>query len=86
MNVQKVLGVIGLVAYLVVGMFPYLPSGLMVPLVGLWGLWVAWLFGAVLTWRTFRSRPAWTLVSAPAALVFWFVYVSIGERLFGWTA
>ena len=86
MNSQKVLGVVGLVAYLIVGAFPYLTSGLMVPGPWLFIVWAVWLIGAVLAWRTFQRSPVWVLAFAPAAVAFWFVYVSLGEQLLGWTA
>jgi hypothetical protein len=86
MNTQKVLGVVGLVAYLIVGAFPYLASGLVVPGPWLFILWAIWLVGAVMAWRTFQRRPVWVLAFAPAAVAFWFLYLTLGEQLLGWTA
>ena len=83
---QKIWGIVGLLAYLVVGAFPYLTSGLMVPGPWLYILWAIWLIGAVLALRTFQRRPAMVLVVAPAAVAFWFLFVTAGERLLGWTA
>jgi hypothetical protein len=85
MDGRKVLGVVGLVAYLVVGAVPYLTSGLVVPGPWIYILWALWLVGLVLAWRTFRTRPAMVLLFAPAALAFWFLYVTAGEQLLGWT-
>jgi len=82
----KVLGIVGLLAYLVVGVFPYLASGLMVPGPWLYILWATWVMGLILAWRVFRVRPAMTLAFAPAAVAFWFLYVNLGEQLLGWTA
>jgi hypothetical protein len=83
---QKIWGIVGLLAYLVVGAFPYLTSGLMVPGPWLYILWGIWLVGAGLAWRTFQRRPAMVLVFAPVAVAVWFVFVTAGEQLFGWTA
>ena len=68
------MGIVGLLAYLVVGVFPYLASGLMVPGPWLYILWAIWLVGAVLAWRTFQRRPVMVLLFAPAAVAFWFLY------------
>jgi hypothetical protein len=81
----KILGIVGLIAYLVVGWVPYLVSGLVVPGLALFLLWAVWIAGLVWAWRTFRKRPVWTLAFAPAAVAFWFLYVTIGEQVFGWT-
>ena len=83
---SKIWGIVGLLAYLVVGAFPYLTSGLMVPGPWLYILWAIWLVGAVLAWRTFQRHPVRVLFFAPAAVVFWFLYVTAGEQLLGWTA
>jgi hypothetical protein len=83
---HKIWGIVGLLAYLVVGAFPYLTSGLMVPGPWLYILWAIWLVGAALAWRTFQRRPAMVLVFAPAAVAFWFLFVSAGEQLLSWTA
>lgn len=61
-------------------------SGLMVPGPWLFILWAVWLGGLALAWRTFQTHPAMVLLFAPAAVAFWFLYVTAGERLLGWTA
>jgi hypothetical protein len=58
----------------------------MVPGPWLYILWVIWLVGAALAWRTFQRHPVRVLVFAPAAVAFWFLYVTAGEQLLGWTA
>ena len=85
MDFEKVLGVVGLVAYLGVGFFPYLSSGLVVPAPWIFLLWALWIVGLVFAWRTFRSRPALLLLFPVAAVAFWFLYLTAGEQLFGWT-
>ena len=83
---QRIWGILGLVAYLGIGVFPYLSSGLMVPGPWLFVLWGIWLIGTFLAWRTFQSRPVMVLLFAPAAVAFWFIFVTMGEQLLGWTA
>jgi len=85
-NSQNIWGIVGLLAYVAVGLFPYLTSGLMVPGPWLYILWALWVLGAFLAWRTFRRRPLLVLLFAPAAVAIWFVYVTVGEQLLGWTA
>ena len=84
-NPKKAWGIVGLVAYLVVGAVPYLTSGLVVPGPWVFILWGVWIVGLVLAWRTFQRRPAMVLLFAPAAVAFWFLYVTAGEQLLGWT-
>ena len=86
MNTQKVLGIVGLLGYVAVGFFPYLASGLMVPGPWLFILWAVWIVGLVLAWQTFLRRPAMVLLFPPAAVAFWFLYLTAGEQLLGWTA
>jgi hypothetical protein len=56
MDPGKILGIVGLAAYLVVGWVPYLVSGLVVPGLALVLLWAVWVAGLVWAWRTFRAR------------------------------
>lgn len=77
--------ILGLVAYLAVG-FLYLTSGLVVPGVALIVLWLVWLGGM---WWVARTVAGWSwrvLAAAPAALAFWWLYLWVGETVFGWTA
>jgi hypothetical protein len=77
-------GIIGIALYLVVGFF-YL-SSLMVPgpwLFILWGIWLAGIYPLI---SVLRRRRAWTPVVAVAAAVVWWLFVTIGEALLGWTA
>jgi hypothetical protein len=79
-----VLGVIGIALYLGVG-FIYLTSGLVVPFPWLLVLWVVWVVGVYPLVKTFQTRRAWTPVIPVAAVAFWWVYLSVGEALLGWT-
>ncbi|HEU4894576.1 MAG TPA: hypothetical protein VFT85_01965 [Acidimicrobiia bacterium] len=81
----NVLGVIGVVAYAATG-FLYLTSGLVVPVPWIAVLWVIWLAGLYWLVRTFRRRRRWTPVVPIAAVVLWWLFVTIGGTLFGWTA
>lgn len=72
--------------YLVIGLFPYLSSGLLAPPYGVIILMVCWGIGLVLTWRLARTRPVLSLVAVPAALAFWWAFITAGGLLFGWTA
>lgn len=81
----NLLGVLGLVAYGATGIL-YLAGGLLVPgpwIVVLWATWLAGLYGLV---RVFRDRRRWTPLVAIFAAIFWWLFVTIGESLFGWTA
>ena len=80
-----VLGVLGIVAYALSGFF-YIASGLLVPGPWLIVLWFAWLAGVYLVVRLFISRRPWTFIAAVAAVAFWWVFVTLGEALLGWTA
>jgi hypothetical protein len=81
----NVLGIIGILAYGATGVL-YLAGGLVVPgpwIVVLWAIWLAGLFALV---RVFRDRRPWTPLVALVAAVFWWLFVTVGEGLLGWTA
>ena len=82
----RVLGLIGLVLFVATGVFPYLASGLLAPLWGTGVLYAGWLLGLWATIRLFRSGSAWALTMPVAAVAFWWLVVTLGESLFGWTA
>ena len=50
----RVLALIGLILYVVTGVFPYLASGLVAPLWGIAVLYAGWLVGL---WVTIRALP-----------------------------
>ncbi len=80
-----VIGIVGIGLYLVVGFF-YLSSGLVVPgpwLIVLWGIWLVGIYPLV---TVYRKRRAWTPLVAVASAVVWWLYVTIGEAVLGWTA
>lgn len=78
-------GFVGIGLYLALG-FLYLTSGLVVPMPWLAVLWLAWLAGWYLVIALFRTRRSWVPVVAIGGAVFWWVFVSLGEALFDWTA
>jgi hypothetical protein len=82
----RVLGLIGLILYVATGVFPYAASGLVAPLWGIAVLYAGWLVGLWLTFRLFRRGSAWALAMQVAAVAFWWVVVTMGESVFGWTA
>ncbi len=81
----NVLGIVGLVAYAATGIL-YLASGLLVPGTWIVVLWVMWIAGLYLTRRLFRDARHWTPIVAVAAATFWWLFVTLGENMFGWTA
>ena len=82
----RILALAGLVLYLATGVFPYLASGLVAPLWGIVVLYVGWLLGLWVTVSLLRQRSAWALAMPAAALAFWWVVITLGESVFGWTA
>ena len=72
--------------FLVVGFF-YLASGLVVPAFPwLAILNIAGVVIAVFTWRASARRWWLAFVGPIAAMVFWYLYVNLGDALLGWTA
>ncbi len=82
---DRVAGTAGVVSYLAVGVL-YFGSGLVVPELVVYPLWAIWVLGLVATIRLAARRPWWSLLTPPAALVFWVGFVQTGSWLFGWTA
>jgi len=79
-------GMLSLIVYIALGIFPYLLSGILVPIVGLAILMFVWGVGFAFTARLALRRPLWALAAVPAALVFWWGFVTAGSAIFGWTA
>lgn len=77
---------VGVILYLLTGLFPYAPSGLLVPTVGLVGLWLLWLLGLVITFSLRRWSRWLPLLGAPLSLLVWSGYLALGDWLLGWTA
>lgn len=83
---DRVVAAVAIVAYVGVGILPYLPSGLVVPIAVVPVLWGAWLVGLVVCVRLVRAKSMWALAAAPAALLFWVLFVQTGSLLFDWSA
>jgi hypothetical protein len=75
-----------LALYVVTGVFPYLVSGLVVPIWALVLLMLCWGMGLALTARLALRRPLFSILALPAVLAFWWAFVTGGSALFGWTA
>ncbi|MPZ71911.1 MAG: hypothetical protein GEU74_01560 [Nitriliruptorales bacterium] len=76
---------VGLGLHVLVGFFPYLSSGLLVPPWGLVVLALVWLSLLVAAWRWRPANPWAVLIVPVVAAAAWFAIVSLGEALFGWT-
>ena len=63
----------------------YLVSGLVVPEGYLLGLWVLFLGLLTVLVVLARRRSYWVLAIPVLAGVLWFVLLTLGERLLGWT-
>jgi hypothetical protein len=75
----------GVVGYLMSGIL-YFTSGIVVPfgvVPLMWAIWMAGVWGVV---QVARMRSLWVLASGPAAVLLWYLIVSLGGWLFGWTA
>ena len=84
--VQRILVIVGVILYVLVGVFFYFPAGLVVPGFFVAALWAVWFGGLWFLARLVREWSWWTLISGPVAFLFWLGYVSAGESVLGWTA
>ena len=82
---STVLGMIGILLYLIVGFF-YVTSGLVVPVYVLPFLWGVWLAGSVVLIRMWRGRRAWIPLIALAAAALLGLVLFVGGNFFDWTA
>ncbi len=83
---RAIIGWLGLAGYIAVGVFPYSVSRVLVPEPAAYLLLALWAVGLVAVVRFRAPRPGLVALSAPAALVFWVLYVQAGSLLFGWSA
>jgi hypothetical protein len=79
-------GMVTLGVYVLTGFFPYIVSGLLMPIAALVLLMACWGFGLALTARLALRKPLLSPFAIPAALFFWWGYVTAGSALFGWSA
>lgn len=76
---------VGLVLMLV-PLYFYMASGLLAPLWAVVGLLVVWAITLVWAVRS-RKRMPWLVLALPFALmILWFLVITAGENLLGWTA
>jgi hypothetical protein len=84
-RVAWALGVVGISAYLLVGIL-YFGSALVMPYPWVFAMWALWIGGFIVLFRVFRDSRPWTPVVAVGAVVLWVIIVQLGSWLFGWTA
>lgn len=77
---------LALVLHLIVAVFPYSASGLLAPMSGLVALAIIWLALAAVLWRWRPTNPWLALLVPAGAIAAWFVVLSLGDALLGWTA
>ena len=83
---HRVVRVLGLLIYGVLGAVPYFGSLLVVPPPAAVFLWLVWAAGLVVAIRQSKTWPWAAPITALAALLFWVLFVLAGSWLFGWTA
>lgn len=82
---QRVLGLVGIAAHLVVGYF-YLASGLVVPPVWVAVFIIIWMALLVVAIVLLRRHPLWVLLIPVIALAVLIGGVTLGGALLGWQA
>jgi hypothetical protein len=78
-------GVLAGIAHLVPGFF-IVVSGLVAPFWAIFFMLVVWIALGIALVRMMRRGSWWTPVVPVAAMAFWFGFITLGERLLGWTA
>jgi hypothetical protein len=84
---RQLMGLLGFVLHVAVAVFPYAASGLLAPAWGyvvLYGVWLGLLVYGLVLFRTRRERAV--LLVPVLALAFWFVFMTFGDFVLGWTA
>lgn len=80
-------GVSGLVLHVLIGVFPYAFTALLVSQApALAGFLAVWLVFAGLAWRLRRRRSPLPLAVPLGALAAWWALVTLGDVLLGWSA
>ncbi len=83
-RIGLVLGWLGLALQLLVG-FPYLVSGLIVPVPYLSGIWLVWVMFALFALWLFRRRPKFVPLMPLTALAAWYGLLGLGSHFLRWT-
>lgn len=82
----SVAGWVGMVVHGLLGVFPYGFSGLLAPPWAVVTVAVVW-FGLLVAAVYLRKRRPLLVAATPiASLTFWFVFLTFGDLLLGWTA
>jgi len=76
---------LAMAAMAVIGVF-YVSAGLVAPLWAVILLVLIWLALVAIGVAWFRRRPFHLLLLPVIAVLVWFVVITLGERLLGWTA
>ena len=84
-DLRRVGAIVGLAGMAAVGLL-YLASGLLAPVWAVIVLCALWFVMAVLCIVWFRTRPLLVLAMPFIAWAVWFVALSLGDVLLGWTA
>jgi hypothetical protein len=76
---------VGIAVHLVLG-FGYAFTGLLAPRWAVGLLWVIWILLLVTAVTLRRRRPWWTAAVPFVTAALWFLTITLGEKLLGWTA
>ena len=85
-QVDLMMRIVAVAAYLFIGVFPYAVSGLVAPPIGVAVLWALWAAGWWLLVRSVRTAPKWAWSVSLLAAGVWVAVVQTGSLLFGWSA
>ena len=86
---EKVAAAVGVVLHLAFGVFPFAATGLLAPLWGIVLVYVWWIALAVVLVRLLRGqarRPMLAPAVPVVALGGWFLLLTFGDLVLGWTA
>ncbi len=83
--VQRIVSTIGALGLLATLPF-YLASGLVAPLWAIVVLWLVWLGLGLLAFQWFTRRPWAVLLLPVVAIGIWWLAITLGEQVLGWTA
>ena len=84
-TVRKLLLALAVVAYVPLGV-PALVSGLVAPAYGVAIIVGGWAVGLGVLIGLVRRRSLLALLMPPAAIAYWALVLTLGERLLGWQA
>jgi hypothetical protein len=85
-QVDLMMRLVAIAAYVTIGIVPYAGSGLVAPPWAVVLLWAIWLGGWVLLVRALRHSPKWAWAVSLASLAVWILVVAFGGAVLGWSA